>query len=115
MLGIVGMYNCNIKDLRSAKGIPASRSPLDFMGKQELAANLFRITQTEAKIVNNNVRGQKDCESAATQVGQAVRQTMINTSGTRPESLPPADDMGQLKKGLKDAHREFKQIDKPKD
>lgn len=113
--GYRGMYNCNINDLRSIKGIPASRSPLDFMGKQELAANLFRITQTEAKIVNNNVRGQKNCESAASQVGQAVRQTMINTSGTRPESLAPADDIRQLQKGLKDAHREFKQIDKPKD
>ena len=112
--GYRGMYNCNINDLRRIKGVPASRSPLDFMGKQELAANLFRITETEAKIANEGIRGQQRCESAATEVGRAVRRTMINTSGTRPETLAPADDLRDVQKGLKEAHREFKQIDMPK-
>ncbi len=112
--GYRGMYNCNINDLRRIKSLPANRSPLDFMGKQELAANLFRLTETEARIVNEGIKGQQPCEAAALSVGRAVRQTMMNTSGTRPEDLAPADDIKNVQKGLKEAHKEFRQIDKPK-
>jgi DNA-damage-inducible protein D len=56
--GYRGMYNMDLGRLKDLKGIDQSRSLLDFMGKEELAANLFRITQTEAKIKNDNsVRG----------------------------------------------------------
>jgi DNA-damage-inducible protein D len=56
--GYRGMYNMDYSRLREFKGVDSSRSLLDFMGKQELAANLFRITETEARIKRDSVRGQ---------------------------------------------------------
>ena len=70
--GYRGMYNMNMKELQKYKSAPEGRSLLDFMGKTELAANLFRITQTEEKIANQNVRGQKNLERAHEMVGKEV-------------------------------------------
>ena len=74
---------------------------LDFMGKQELSANLFRLTETEAKIKNERVRGQGALENAAMAVGQNVRRAMLENSGTVPENLPLADDIKTVRGGLK--------------
>ena len=79
--------------LRQVKGGPDARAPLDFMGKEELAANLFRITQTEAKIRKESRRGQQSPERAAEEVGQRVRRTMQDISGNQPEALAPAEDI----------------------
>ena len=54
------------------------------MGKEELAANLFRVTQTEAKMRNESIQGQKNAENAAFEVGKKVRKTMQEISGTTP-------------------------------
>lgn len=99
--GYLGLYNMPINQLKERKGIPEGRSPLDFMGKEELAANLFRITQTEAKIRNEGIRGQKKLEDAAFTVGQHVRQTMEEISGTRPENLPIDHDIKAVKSAIK--------------
>lgn len=112
--GYRGMYNMDLWRIREIKGVPSNRSPLDFMGKQELAANLFRITETEAKIKNENVRGQASLERAAEEVGRTVRRTMLDISGTRPELLPPAEDIKKVQSGLKKTHREFSKLDKKK-
>ena len=89
--GYLGLYNMNLAELKQHKGIPGNRSPLDFMGKQELAANLFRITQTEAKIRTDRLQGQRALESAALSVGKRVRKTMMDISGVAPESLPTSE------------------------
>jgi DNA-damage-inducible protein D len=112
--GYRGMYNMSISRLRSMKGAPQDRSPLDFMGREELAANLFRITQTEAKIKNENIRGQRPLERAAFTVGLKVRDTMRSISGTVPENLPAAEDIKVVRKGLKETQKGFKRMDKPK-
>ncbi len=112
--GYRGMYNMNLAQLREIKGVSGNRSVLDFMGRQELAANLFRITQTEAKIEKEDIRGQRGLEKAAFEVGKTVRKTMIDLSGTPPESLPAADDIKDVKGRLKQARREFGKLDKPK-
>jgi DNA-damage-inducible protein D len=112
--GYRGMYNMDIWRLRAIKGVPDSRSPLDFMGKQEMAANLFRLTETEAKIRNEGVQGQLRLEAAAARVGKAVRDTMIRLSATRPELLRPAADIRQVQSGLKKTRREFGKIDNRK-
>jgi len=112
--GYRGMYNMDLWRIREIKGVPGNRSPLDFMGKQELAANLFRITETEAKIKNENVRGQAALEGAAHQVGKKIRSTMMELSGTRPELLPAAQDIKKVQSGLKKTHREFSKLDKKK-
>lgn len=112
--GYLGLYNMSIKQLKERKGIPDDRSPLDFMGKEELAANLFRITQTEAKIRNEGIRGQRKLEDAAFSVGRQVRQTMEDISGTRPENLPVASDIKSVKSAIKSTQKEFVKLDKPK-
>lgn len=113
--GYRGLYNMNIADLKAYKGLTGKdvkRSLLDFMGKQELAANLFRVTQTEAKLVNDQIKGQKAAERAAESVGRKVRETMISISGTTPESLSLERDIKQVQGDLKSSSREFKKLDK---
>ncbi|MEM6268768.1 MAG: BRO family protein [Bacteroidota bacterium] len=83
--GYRGKYNKNINSLKVIRGVDKKRSLLDFMGKEELAANLFRITQTELKIKNDNVQGQNRLENTAEQVGRKVRESIIEISGTAPE------------------------------
>lgn len=100
--GYVGLYNMGLKQLLSKKGIDGSGSKLmDHMGRQELAANLFRITQTDARIKNQNLRGQTALEGAAFDVGRRVRKMMDETSQTRPENLPLAQDLKSVKKQIK--------------
>jgi len=109
--GYLGLYNMNFRKLSEMKGVPSGRSPLDFMGKEELAANLFRITQTEAKIRNENLIGQRLLENAAYTVGRAVRQTMENLSGTKPEDLPLDGDIKEVKSSIKSTQKAFARID----
>lgn len=94
------------------------RSQVDFklsrfacMGKEELAANLFRITQTEAKIRKERRRGQHSLEDAAEEVGRRVRRTMEEISGNRPEELRPTEDIKVVRKKLKSTQREFRKLD----
>jgi len=112
--GYRGMYNKNISQLRTLRNIPSNKSPLDFMGKEELAANLFRITQTELKIKNENVKGQSSLESTAETVGRKVRQTMRDISGVLPEQLPIHEDIKVVKQQLKAKSKEIKKLDQPK-
>jgi DNA-damage-inducible protein D len=112
--GYRGLYNKNIAALKSMRGIPSNRSPLDFMGKDELAANLFRISQTELKIKNDNVRGQARLENTAESVGKEVRATMIKISNKRPEHFEVHEDIKEVKKSIKSANKTLKEIDKPK-
>lgn len=111
--GYRGMYNMNLADLRRLKHVPDKRSPLDFMYSEELAANLFRITQTNAKIRNENINGQAALENTAHEVGRAVRQTMRQLSGSVPEQLPAAGDIKNVTKKLRETQRRFKQLDLP--
>jgi DNA-damage-inducible protein D len=111
--GYRGLYNMDLFQIRRLKGVPTDRSPLDFMGKTELAANLFRVTQTEEKIRADRTRGQTNLERAAESVGRKVRSTMIEISGKRPEQLEPAEDIKQVHKKLKSTHREIRKLDKP--
>ncbi len=110
--GYSGLYNMDLVKLRKLKQVPERRSPLDFMGKEELAANLFRITQTEAKIRKERRHGQHELETAAEEVGRRVRQTMQEISGNQPEALPPSEDIKVVRKKLKSAHRGFRKMDK---
>lgn len=112
--GYLGLYNMNIARLRLLKGVPSGRSPLDFMGGSELAANLFRITQTNEKIKRENTQGQAALERAALIVGRMVRRSIEEIGGTMPEHLPPAEDIKLVHAGLKGTNRELQQIDLPK-
>ena len=87
--GYMGLYNMNILQLRKLKGITDSRrTPMDFMGKRELAANLFRLTETEARILGDDeIHGQQKLEATAHRVGRAVRKVMMEEIEVAPEKL----------------------------
>ena len=109
--GYRGLYNCNLSEIRRIKGVPENRSALDFMGRAELAANLFRVTQTEQKILRENIKGQKPLETAAHSVGVEVRNSMKRMGNTMPENLPAAGDIKEVQKNLKSTQKEFKKLD----
>ena len=112
--GYRGMYNLDLNQIKRLKHVPNGRSVLDFMSKTELAANLFRITQTEEKIRNEDITGQKPLERTAESVGKEVRATMARISGVAPERLAPAQDIQEVRAGLRKAGKEFARIDKKK-
>ena len=68
------------------------------MGSTELAANLFRATQTEEKLKRENIKGKYNANKTHYEVGQKVRQTIKELGGTMPEDLPTADSIKKLER-----------------
>lgn len=90
--GYKGLYGgLSAKDIANLKGLDNNQEILDYMGSEELAANLFRITQTEAKMKRENISTPKEANKTHYEVGKAVRETIANLGGTMPESLPTPD------------------------
>ncbi len=112
--GYLGMYNMTLKKLTVFKGVKPNEKLIDRMGKEEMAAHLFRITQTDAKIKNENIRGQSQLEQAAKTVGQTVRKTMREVSGATPENLPLADNVSDVRKRIKGAGQTLQRLDAKK-
>ena len=61
---------------------------LDNMGSEELAANLFRITQTEAKLKRDNISSEETANQTHYNIGKNIREVIIKNGGTMPEKLP---------------------------
>jgi DNA-damage-inducible protein D len=114
--GFRGMYNLSLQQLVARKGakLDHGRTLYDFMGKTELAANLFRVTQTAERIQNVGARGLSQLSSTANEVGQEVRTIMLRSSGMAPENLPLEEDLAKVKRRLKSAARGMKKLDSPK-
>jgi DNA-damage-inducible protein D len=113
--GFRGMYNMSLKQLMAHKGVAPKNVLYDFMGLEELAGNLFRVTQTASRINSSGVRGLPALSRTAEQVGREVRNIMTKDNGTAPERLPVAEDIAGVKKRLKTAHKEMRKMDgKPK-
>ena len=73
---------------------------LDYMGSTELAANLFRATQTDEKLRREHIQGKQNANRTHYEVGAKVRQTIKELGGTMPENLPTPD------KGIRQIARE---------
>lgn len=87
--GYMGLYGgLKAKDIHDRKGLKKSQHILDHMGSTELAANLFRATQTEDKLRRDNVKGKKNANNTHYEVGAKVRKTIEELGGTMPEDLP---------------------------
>jgi DNA-damage-inducible protein D len=112
--GYMGMYNMSLKNLNRLKGVQKGENLIDRMGRTELAAHLFRITQTDEKIKNDRLVGQQQLEQAAADVGKTVRRTMIELSNTRPEQLPAEENIRNVRKKIKGTSRKFKSLDRRK-
>lgn len=98
--GYRGLYNGETaKDIATRKGISDKEDILDYMSSTELAANLFRITQTDEVLKNKNINNEDDACITHHKVGQAVRQTIKKIGGTMPENLPtPNKSAKQIEK-----------------
>jgi DNA-damage-inducible protein D len=112
--GYMGMYNMALDRIKQLKGVPHGEQLIDRMGKSELAAHLFRVTQTDEKIKRENIRGQHRLEGVAFDVGQRVRKTMIDLGGTPPEALPAAENIKQVRSKLKKTNKKLASLDKKK-
>ncbi len=94
--GYKGLYGgLTMQDIHNKKKLNKTQKILDHMNSEELAANLFRATQTEAKIKRDNIKGQSNANLAHFNVGQKVRNTITSLGGTMPEELPTPDAIGK--------------------
>ena len=95
--GYKGLYQgLGVKDIKHKKGIAESDDLLDCSGRAELAANEFRITQTEQKLVRERIQGEQAAITTHFDVGSAVRRTIVQIGGTMPEDLPPEASIKKL-------------------
>ena len=103
--GYQGLYNgLGMKDIHKRKGLKKNEQILDHMGATELAANLFRITQTDDKLRRENIKGKEKANETHYAVGKKVRQTIAELGGTMPENLPtPKISAKKLKQERKKA------------
>lgn len=87
--GYQGLYGgLGVKEIHERKGLKKNEKILDHMGSTELAANLFRATQTDEKLRRENTRGKEKANQTHYEVGRKVRQTIAELGGTMPEDLP---------------------------
>lgn len=96
--GYMGLYGgMSAQDIHRRKKLKKGQQILDHMGSTELAANLFRATQTEEKIRREKITGKEKANLTHREVGAKVRQTIRELGGTMPEHLPPAEDIRKLR------------------
>jgi len=97
--GYMGLYGgLGAKEIHQKKGLKKSQQILDHMGSTELAANLFRATQTEEKLKRENIKGKQKANQTHFEVGKKVRQTIKELGGEMPENLPVEDNIKKLEK-----------------
>lgn len=105
--GYMGLYGgLDAKGIHHRKGLKKSQNILDHMGSTELAANLFRATQTEEKLRRENIKGKGKANQTHFEVGKKVRQTIKELGGSMPENLPTEESIKQIE------NKEKKRIDK---
>ena len=97
--GYQGLYDGLTKnDIHERKGLTKSQDILDHMGSTELAANLFRATQTEEKLKKDNITGKEKATQVHRQIGAKVRKVIEDIGGTMPEDLPVVESIKKLER-----------------
>lgn len=109
-MGYQGLYGgLSMRDIHARKGLKKSQKILDHMGSTELAANLFRATQTDEKLRREHIQGKEQANQTHYEVGRKVRETIKELGGTMPEDLPTPE------KSIKTIEREqAKRLDSKK-
>ena len=103
--GYRGLYNGETaNDIAKRKGLRYREDILDNMGSDELIANLFRISQTNQKLINDNIQGESIANDVHFEVGKKVRSAIADIGGTMPEDFPTPD------KSLKELEKENKNL-----
>ena len=98
--GYKGLYNGETaNDIAKRKGLRYREDILDNMGSEELAANLFRITQTESKLKKDNIEGENNANKTHYTIGKNIREVIKKNGGTMPEDLPtPNKSLKEIEK-----------------
>ena len=101
--GYKGLYDGETAaDIKQRKNLKKNEDILDHMGSTELAANFFRITQTEERLKKGDIKGQEKADKTHYNIGKKVRETMKEISGVLPEELPtPEKSIKQIEKEKK--------------
>lgn len=95
--GLKGLYGgLGRDDIKRVKGINQADDLLDCIDREELAANEFRITQTEAKLKRDGIQGEEKATSTHFMVGKRVRTAIQEIQGTMPEKLPAVPSIKKL-------------------
>lgn len=105
--GYRGLYGASLSNIESRKGIKKGEL-LDRAGSTELAANLFRITQTDEKLQKDNIKGDFAAQRTHNMVGGKVRQTIKDIGGVLPENLKPEKHIKEVKKDIKFLEKQAK-------
>lgn len=98
--GYMGLYGgLRVSDIHARKGLAPEQKILDHMGSEELGANLFRITQTEAKMRRDDPQGLSEASAIHYTVGKEVRDAIKKIGGEMPEDLPtPEKSISQVER-----------------
>ncbi len=100
--GYMGLYGgLDTQQIHRKKRLKSSQKILDYMGSEELAANLFRATQADAKLKRENIHGEAKANYAHFEVGRKVRQTIRELGGSMPENLPVPDGINKARTRIK--------------
>jgi DNA-damage-inducible protein D len=94
--GYRGLYGIGLRDIKKRKGLDAKDDLLDRASRTELAANEFRITQTEDALKRNQIQDDYMARATHKKVGEAVRKTIEDLNGTMPEDLPAEPSIKKL-------------------
>lgn len=106
--GYQGLYGgLGVREIHARKGLKDGQKILDHMGSTELAANLFRATQTDEKLRRENITGKENANRTHYEVGKKVRETIKELGGTMPEDLPTPE------KSIKQIERQQKKLKTP--
>jgi DNA-damage-inducible protein D len=84
------------KEIKRKKNISESEELLDCAGRAELAANEFKASQTEQKLIRDHIEGQQQAIDTHYRVGNEVRATIKRIGGTMPEDLPAEESIKRL-------------------
>lgn len=95
--GYKGLYSMSLKEVEGKKKVPKGQL-LDHAGNEELGANLFRITQTEAKLKREKIKGDMESQRTHFDIGKKVRQTIKEIGGEMPENLTPETHIKKIRK-----------------
>ncbi|MFH1561783.1 MAG: DNA damage-inducible protein D [Patescibacteria group bacterium] len=106
--GYMGLYGGrSMQEIHRKKALKKSQKILDHMGSEELAANLFRATQTDAKLRREQIKGEAKANQVHHRVGKKVRETIKELGGTMPENLTTPDAITQAKKRIKASEKKM--------
>jgi DNA-damage-inducible protein D len=112
--GYRGLYNTGVSGLKKKKGINQKHDHFDYMGRTELAANLFRITLTEERLKNSHTSTERSAMDVHKSVGRQVRNMVIDNTGVSPENLKAEKRLNEVKSELKKAGKALNKPDRKK-